>query len=283
MKEDISKVLEKLKNVKSKSNKVLGYNQSFKYKLSFALIIVGYLFFFFSNSIFNSEGDIKATPFDQVVAMQNNKIIMKSAKYSNENKTLEVNFQMDKVNLLYDKELIVAARERNNPDENIESKLINLNGKDYTVVVKLPKEWTTVLLTFTENDEDQNYYKFYVDRRESKEDSSLKEKTRREYLLQTVDEEIKEVNKKLTEIDIEIQEKSSSINRLKDEIARLENEKKYLVESELVTMNSKIEQLYSQTLDDERAIEELSKNKEEMKVKIEKLAIKRADYDKISD
>ncbi len=48
-------------------------------------------------------------------------------------------------------------------------------------------------------------------------------------------------------------------------------------------MNSNIEQLYSQTLEDEKAIVELNKSKEEMKVKIEKLEIKRVDYDKISD
>jgi len=208
---------------------------------------------------------------------------MKSATYSNENKILEVNFQIDKVNLLYDKGLIVEARERNNPDEVIQSKLINLNGKDYTVVIKLPKKWTTVLLTFIENDADKNYSKFYVDRRTSKEDSSLKEKSRREYLLQTVDEEIEEVNKKLDEIDVEIQTKNESIYSIKNEIARLENEKKYLVESELVTMKSNIEQLYSQTIEDQKAIVELNKSKEEMKVKIEKLEIKRVDYDKISD
>jgi len=283
MKENISRILEKIKNIKPKKNKILGFNQSFKYKFSFVLIVIGYLFFFFSNSIFNSEGDVKSTPFDQAIVLPNNKITMKSATYSNENKILEVNFQIDKVNLLYDKGLIVEARERNNPDEVIQSKLINLNGKDYTVVIKLPKKWTTVLLTFIENDADKNYSKFYVDRRTSKEDSSLKEKSRREYLLQTVDEEIEEVNKKLDEIDVEIQTKNESIYSIKNEIARLENEKKYLVESELVTMNSNIEQLYSQTLEDEKAIVELNKSKEEMKVKIEKLEIKRVDYDKISD
>ncbi|GEM_PF-1747048 len=283
MKENISRILEKIKNIKPKKNKILGYNQSFKYKFSFVLIVIGYLFFFFSNSIFNSEGDVKSTPFDQAIVLPNNKITMKSATYSNENKILEVNFQIDKVNLLYDKGLIVEARERNNPDEVIQSKLINLNGKDYTVVIKLPKKWTTVLLTFIENDADKNYSKFYVDRRTSKEDSSLKEKSMREYLLQTVDEEIGEVNKKLDEIDVEIQTKNESIYSIKNEIARLENEKKYLVESELVTMNSNIEQLYSQTLEDEKAIVELNKSKEEMKVKIEKLEIKRVDYDKIRD
>lgn len=283
MKENVSNLLEKFKKFKFKKNKIFTYNQSFKYKFSFGLIIIGYLFFFFSNSIFNSEGDIKSTPFDQAIALPNNKIIMKSATYSNSSRVLEVNFQVDKVNLLYDKGLVVEARERKSPDDIIKSKLINLNGKDYTAVVKLPKKWTTVLLTLTENDEDKNYFKFYVDRRASKEDSSLKEKTRREYLLQTVGEEIEEVNKKMTKVDKEIQIKSENINSIKNEITRLENEKKYLVESELVTIDSKIDQLYTQTLDYEKNIVELEKSKEELKVKIEKLAIKRADYDKIND
>lgn len=257
--------------------------KSKKYGVALSIIITGYLFFFLSNSIFNSEGDVMATQFNKEIAINNYKIIMKSAKYSNENSILEVNFNIEKTNLTYDKGLVVEAKERKNPSEKLTTKLVDLNQKDYTVVVNLPKEWTTVLITFIEDNDTNPLGKFYVDRREIEEKKELKEKSKREYLLQTVDEEMDIVNKKMSEIDIQIGEKNKKINQVKEEIIRLENERKYLTESELISMNSKIDQLYSENINEEKSIIELNESKKELANKIEKLNEKRADYDKITD
>ena len=180
-------------------------------------------------------------------------------------------------------ELLLEAKERNNPTKKLDVNMINLNGKDYTVIVKLPKEWTTILLLFTEDNESKTSAKFYVDRRESVEDKSLKEKSKKDYLLQTVDEEIKDVNKQIEENHKQIEEKNKEIDQLKNEINRLEIDRKYLTESELIDMNTKIDSLYSQKLDTEKSIQELNKSNEELKAKIEKLNLKKEDYKKILD
>ena len=217
-----------------------------------------------------------STPFNKEIALPNYKMIMKNATYSNENGILEVNFSIEKTSVTFSGELLLEAKERNNPTKKLDVNMINLNGKDYTIIVKLPKEWTTILLLFTEDNESKTSAKFYVDRRESVEDKSLKEKSKKDYLLQTVDEEIKDVNK-------QIEEKNKEIDQLKNEINRLEIDKKYLTESELIDMNTKIDSLYSQKLDTEKSIQELNKSNEELKAKIEKLNLKKEDYKKILD
>ena len=220
--------------------------KSKKYNIATIIIVLGYLFFFTSNSIFNSEGDIMSTPFDKERVLPNYKIKMKNSTYSNENKILEVNFSIEKTNVIYSGELKVEGKERKNP------------GKKLDV-------------------------KFYVDRRESVEDEALKEKTRKEYLLQTVYEELENVNKNILENKNQIEEKNKEIIQLDSEINRLEVEKKYLTDSELIDMNSKIESLYSQKLDIEKSALQLKESIEELNGKIEKLELKKEDYNKISD
>ncbi|WP_154840673.1 hypothetical protein [Clostridium paraputrificum] len=284
MKEKIEKVLKNIKEKigldSKKSNGGYQYKgrnyKSRKYNIALVVIVIGYLFFFSSNSLFNSEGDVMSTPFNKEIALPNYKMIMKNATYSNENGILEVNFSIEKTSVTFSGELLLEAKERNNPTKKLDVNMINLNGKDYTIIVKLPKEWTTILLLFTEDNESKTSAKFYVDRRESVEDKSLKEKSKKDYLLQTVDEEIKDVNK-------QIEEKNKEIDQLKNEINRLEIDKKYLTESELIDMNTKIDSLYSQKLDTEKSIQELNKSNEELKAKIEKLNLKKEDYKKILD
>ncbi|WP_373206026.1 hypothetical protein [Clostridium tertium] len=257
--------------------------KSKKYNVATIIIVLGYLFFFTSNSIFNSEGDIMSTPFNKEIALPNYKIIMKNSTYSNENKILEVNFSIEKTSIIHSGELKVEGKERKNPSKKLDIKMINLNGKDYSIIVKLPKEWTTVLLEFRDESEAENKVKFYVDRRESVEDKALKEKTRKEYLLQTVYEELENVNKNILENKNQIEEKNKEITQLDSEINRLEVEKKYLTDSELIEMNSKIESLYSQKLDIEKSVLQLKESIEELNGKIEKLELKKEDYNQISD
>lgn len=257
--------------------------KSKKYNVATIIIVLGYLFFFTSNSIFNSEGDIMSTPFNKEIALPNYKIIMKNSTYSNENKILEVNFSIEKTSIIHSGELKVEGKERKNPSKKLDIKMINFNGKDYSIIVKLPKEWTTVLLEFRDESEAENKVKFYVDRRESVEDKALKEKTRKEYLLQTVYEELENVNKNILENKNQIEEKNKEITQLDSEINRLEVEKKYLTDSELIEMNSKIESLYSQKLDIEKSVLQLKESIEELNGKIEKLELKKEDYNQISD
>lgn len=269
-----------MKNIRKKYN----VTRSSKYNLMFVIIVLGYLFFLSSNGIFNSEGDVMNTPFNKETIMTNIKVTMKSARYSNENRKLEVNFKIDKGNLTYDMEkLIIESKERNTPNEKVNSKIINLNEKDYVVVVDLPEEWTTVLLTFKENGENSQGIKFYVDKRESEEDSALKEKTRREYLRQSVDKEIIEVKEKITGSDDNIVIENQKNEKLISEIKRLQEEKKYLTESELIAMNQKIDQLKNEKLEVEKEVNRIKQEKEELTKKIEKLNIKREDYNKITD
>lgn len=276
--------------IRKKSNeadelyKYKGINyKSRKYNLALVIILLGYLFFFTSNSLFNSEGDIMSTPFNKEIALSNYKIIMKNATYSNENRVLEVNFSIEKTSVTLSSELILEAKERNNPAKKLDTNMINLNGKDYTIIVKLPEEWTTVLLQFTEDNEFKTSTKFYVDRRESIEEKSLEEKTRKDYLIQTVDEEIENVNKKIEENNNQIKEKDKEINQLKNEIDRLEIERKYLTESELIDMSTKIDSLYSQKLEAEKAILQCEQSIKELNGKIEKLKLKKSDFQNLID
>ncbi len=85
-----------------------------------------------------------STPFNKEIALPNYKMIMKNATYSNENGILEVNFSIEKTSVTFSGELLLEAKERNNPTKKLDVNMINLNGKDYTVIVKLPKEWTTI-------------------------------------------------------------------------------------------------------------------------------------------
>lgn len=283
LKENITNKFVNIKNIKVRIVKKYNFKKSYKYNVMALIIAVGYIFFMTSNKIFNSEGNVMPIVLNKEMTLQNFKVTMKTAKYSNINKKLEVNFKIEKTNLTYENKIEIDTKERNNPQEKIKSKLIDLNGKDYVAVVDLPKKWTTVLVTLKDGQGKDAVLKFYIDRREIEEDVNLKEKTTREYLLQSVEKEVSEVNDKIDIIDGNVSEADRKIEKVKEEIKKLEEEKKYSTETESLAINQNIDRLKNEISTSEKEKIKLKEEKEELNKKIEKLNIKESDYDKIEE
>lgn len=280
IKKKIKSKLNSFKRNRDKIERKVKYRKSYKYNFMLVIIVIGFLFFFSSNSIFNSEGDIKVTPYNQVNVMKNNKVMLMDSAYSNGNRLLQVNLRIEKTNIAFDKKILVEVKERANPLEKIETKLTKISNVDYIALVNLPKEWSVVEIKLIEDTEEKSAVKLYVDRRESTEKVDLKEKNINEYMIEFIEKDIENLEKNIEELDKKIEEKSNNISSYKVEINNLEKDKKYLTEAELEELNLKIEQLYSKSVDAEGEIKKIKNEKQEIRKKIEKLEEKKQDYER---
>lgn len=269
--------IKKIKINKENLDRKIKCRKSYKYNLALVIIFVGFSFFLSSNKIFNYEGVIKSTPFNEVVAMKNNKAMITNAVFNSKNRLLQISVKIDKSNITFDKDISVEARERKNPLEKLGAEIKKISNSEYVILITLPKEWSVVELRLIEDTEEKSYANLYVDKREIEEDEKLKEKNDKEYLVEITENEIELLLKNIDTNNKNIEEKQKNIRAYEKEISNLEDEKKYLTDKEVVEINTKIEQLYNKISDAKSEIDKIKVEEKEIKSKIEKLESKKND------
>lgn len=269
-------------------------NKSFPYMFILFFTIIGYMFFFNSNSIIKSEAKVElTTPLNETMELGNTKIKMLSRKYCKNSNMVEFYIYAKSIDAINTIKLNFEIKEQQNVSKIIKPEVRRLDENNYIVRAKIPKNWTVLSLTVSEflqddvlldNEKNQqnisqtSIVKFYVENEDVEKVHSLKEKKASEYLVEGIDLEIKNIKDSITEKEKEINAKGIKIEELKETIVKLEEDKVYQTDIEkkdtdttINSINSKIETLQSDIQKLHEQIKELNeriKKSEDKKAKL---------------
>lgn len=290
----IENIINKVQYFMKKIEIKIKNNKSFPYMFILFFTIIGYMFFFNSNSIIKSEAKVElTTPLNETMELGNTKIKMLSRKYCKNSNMIEFYIYAKSIDAINTIKLNFEIKEQQNVSKIIKPEVRRLDENNYIVRAKIPKNWTVLSLTVSEflqddvlldNEKNQqnisqtSIVKFYVENEDVEKVHSLKEKKASEYLVEGIDLEIKNIKDSITEKEKEINAKGIKIEELKETIVKLEEDKVYQTDIEkkdtdttINAINSKIETLQSDIQKLHEQIKELNeriKKSEDKKAKL---------------
>ncbi|CEK36533.1 hypothetical protein UMC2_34031 [[Clostridium] sordellii] len=290
----LENIIDKVQYFMKKIEIKIKNNKSFPYMFILFFTIIGYMFFFNSNSIIKSEAKVElTTPLNETMELGNTKIKMLSRKYCKNSNMVEFYIYAKSIDAINTIKLNFEIKEQQNVSKIIKPEVRRLDENNYIVRAKIPKNWTVLSLTVSEflqddvlldNEKNQqnisqtSIVKFYVENEDVEKVHSLKEKKASEYLVEGIDLEIKNIKDSITEKEKEINTKGIKIEELKETIVKLEEDKVYQTDIEkkdtdttINAINSKIETLQSDIQKLHEQIKELNeriKKSEDKKAKL---------------
>lgn len=290
----LENIIDKVQYFMKKIEIKIKNNKSFPYMFILFFTIIGYMFFFNSNSIIKSEAKVElTTPLNETMELGNTKIKMLSRKYCKNSNMVEFYIYAKSIDAINTIKLNFEIKEQQNVSKIIKPEVRRLDENNYIVRAKIPKNWTVLSLTVSEflqddvlldNEKNQqnisqtSIVKFYVENEDVEKVHSLKEKKASEYLVEGIDLEIKNIKDSITEKEKEINAKGIKIEELKETIVKLEEDKVYQTDIEkkdtdttINAINSKIETLQSDIQKLHEQIKELNeriKKSEDKKAKL---------------
>lgn len=274
-----NKFFRKLINKKEKFEEKIRYKKSYKYYIFTCIFFVGYLFFFSSGYIFDTNRERKSTEIGVEINLTNSKITIISQQYNKNNGLLQVNLNVEKTNILFGNDILVSAIERADLNKNLDVKTIRLDDSQYVLLIKVPKKWTNVAIEIKEDGiENSSKAKLFIDENLCVRNDELVELSKVEYLIENVDTEIESINLDIESYKKEIEENNKKIVKTEEEIKKLEDNIKYEIESEATETTHKIETLKGDIKSLKASIEELNNQIEMLNKKINKLNEKKEDY-----
>lgn len=267
---------EKVDIVKRKIEK----NKTVPYYFLVSIFVFGALFFFSSNLIFNKEVKLINTELNQEMYLNNIAFSIKDRKYNPNNGLVQFTIKLKDNSLNTNLDLDFAIREKNNPTEIIECEVVQITYSDYIVITKLKGKWDALSLTIREKDEvnENKYIKFYSDIRDITIDNSLKKKTKNEYTIEVIDNEINDIKVKIEEINSDISDKKLKIEDINNKINSLEEDKKYQIETEIEATENTISSYETSRGNLKSGIRKSENSIKELEEKIKKLEEKKKDY-----
>lgn len=290
----LENIIDKVQYFMKKIEIKIKNNKSFPYMFILFFTIIGYMFFFNSNSIIKSEAKVElTTPLNETMELGNTKIKILSRKYCKNSNMVEFYIYAKSIDAINTIKLNFEIKEQQNVSKIINPEVRRLDENNYIVRAKIPKNWTVLSLTVSEflqddvlldNEKNQqnirqtSIVKFYVENEDVEKVHSLKEKKASEYLVEGIDLEIKNIKDSITEKEKEINAKGIKIEELKETIVKLEEDKVYQTDIEkkdtdttINAINSKIETLQSDIQKLHEQIKELNeriKKSEDKKAKL---------------
>lgn len=273
-KEKLKENLEKIKYKIEKHGSVSNY-------IACGIITLGLVFFLSSNLLLNKEVQLISTPLNKVLNLNDIELSVTSREFNPENNLIQFNVKIKNFIPTDEKTLSVELREKKNPQELIETNLVKVSNEDYIVYAKLPKNWSAVSLTFTENDKEinssKNKIKVYSDSRDITINNTLREKNKEGLTVELVENDIEKIKEEIKNKENEITHKNKEIENFNAQISTLEKEKEYQTETEITETDSKINTLKTDIENKKKEIENLKNNINELNQKIEKLNKKKSD------
>ncbi|MHC9376344.1 coiled-coil domain-containing protein [Clostridium perfringens] len=279
----LSKKIKELKEKKEKLENKMKYKKSYKYFIFCFCFVFGYTIFFTSGYIFDTQNSRKSTAIGVTNKMANSIVRLTSEQYNPKTGLLQVNFNMEKTNILFENNIEVSAIEKDDLNKELPLKVIRLDESQYVLLLKVPKKWTNVAIKIEEKDiEKASETKVFVDEKLCTKNDDLKELSKKDYLIENVNIEINEIEKEIYSYKEEIDKNNKVMSKTEKEIKNLEGNTKYEIKEEADRTNQKVESLKSEikSLNDNN--EELKKKINTANEKINKLNLKKEDYKKMN-
>lgn len=164
--------------------------------------------------------------------------------------------------------------------------IIKENSMMIIHINKIPKNFKVVSLWIEQKTEDGSKGKnndkvnFKCDYRQVAVENELQSKTKHQYVLQSIDNEINTVNEKIDEINQLITDKQNQIKMNADDIEILKKEIKYQTQDEIKNTDKAIERKLQDSESLKVQIENEKKNISSLNEKLNKLQLKLADAKK---
>lgn len=160
--------------------------------------------------------------------------------------------------------------------------IIKENSMMIIHIKKVPKNFEQVSLWIEKikdekSKEKSNKVNFKCDYRDVKINTDLQAKSKKEYVLKSIEVEIENVKKKISEISEAISDKQNKISVHKSDIQTLEKEMKYQTQAEIKNTNSIIDNKIKDIEFLEKQIENDNKNISSLNAKLSKLNLKLSD------
>lgn len=272
------------KKLKAKKNKIIdkiNYKRSHKYFIFVAIFFIGYTFFFSSGFIFDTNRERKSTEIGIENKMENSIVKIVNEEVNNNTGLLQVNLDIEKTNILFDNSLEISAIERGNLNKKLNVKTLRLDDSQYVLLIQVPKKWTNVAIDIKEkNIDNASSTKVFIDENLCIKNDNLKELTVKDYLIENVNLEIKNINNEMQNYDKDIANNNEVILKTEQQIKTLEENLKYEIKEEADKTNQQIETLKANISSAKENINELNKKKDIDNEKINKLNLKKEDYQK---
>lgn len=238
MKEKIQKALNKFKK-----------NQNAKAVAGVAAIVILYVFFFNSKTIFKVKEKYKSTDINSQIELSDRTFTLEKWQYCENTKTMEVEFSI--INKAYD------------GNDNYTYETVDRNGDMYDTSVMFTSPTLAVIRIYNvlpdftgirvavniDTGTKQNPAKFYASCNSVERVNEIKDyKDINEYYIAKLNRYIEHYEKEKTDIQKKIDDAAVNVKNLEDLITTLESQKKYAAADELNNINRQIADVNKQLI-----------------------------------
>lgn len=271
-------------HIKSYQNKMRA-SSTLRYKV-FLCAAFSFLFVFGTSKLWlPSDAKIMNTSIGtQLSTSISTSLKLRSWEYSKTNQYMEITFDVQNNEDVQNLNFIPAAH--TNLEKKKDLNASTVLSKDGTLIIQIkdvPQKWDAISLWLQDNlssvDDTQfsNGAKFYCDIRKVAINNSLKPKTKLEYQIESVSNEISDTESDIGNFGKQIQQENAEIDQLNFDITALKENQKYQTDAEISKSNSVITGKLSEIDNHKNAILELQKEIEECKIKLKMLNQKLSD------
>jgi len=251
------------------------------------VVTLSFLFFSGSKAFLWDDSAIIQTAYGKENRMNTTNVKLDKWQYNPNNGLMQVDITMERTGkATTESEIGFFAKERSKPLEKIPVKIAAHFDNHYTILIeKIPNDFSVIGLVVTETTKDKEIkidtddlfseesveknlssddeneeaktVTLYGDYRKVETNKNLKELSEHEYVLQSIDNEIKSMNSKKEELKQLIPQQEETIEELKTDINTLNEDKVYQTPDEISDTESEIKEK-------EEGITEVENNKKEV-------------------
>lgn len=265
------KINEKLDSFQKKTEKIrnkINYKKSYKYILLVFLIGAGYIFFLSSGVIFETNNRLTSTELNKKITLKNSEVFIKEEQFNEEKNLLEVKLGVNKTNINFANDFEFEAIARENTNKKLSVEFMTVDENNMVIFITTPKKWSAIALDIKEkNAKEVGETRVYIDERVCSKNDELEKRTKEEYMIENIEQDLKMIDEVIAKYEEEIEEKKVTIENTNEEINLLESKKEYLTDSEKLEVNQKIDSYKSNIDTLNKSIDELEKNISEQKEK----------------
>jgi hypothetical protein len=202
-------------------------------------------------------------------------------EYNPNQDIMEVDLKVDLIPNEVTDSLEFTAKEKKNPNQSLHVKVGLQTENNYILIIPhVPKDYQAISLKIKETGSDKDPINLYTDYRKVKLNLQLREKTKTDYALDQIENDIQDHQ---NEIKSFVQQQSTSeriILKLNQEVYQISSDKKYETMKEQMTSDNTIKQKQEDIQQQKDLIAGLKDQQQEAEEEIQKLQLKYDDTKK---
>lgn len=264
----IKRIEEKLDEIRQKNH----IKKSYKYIALAIFIGVGYIFFFLSPLIFDSNSGVRITELNKKIVLKNSKFSIRDEKFSEKNNLLEIKLDLEKTNINFAFDYSFRAISKENTNKELPIEVVKLEDGNIVLLITTPKKWSAIAVDIKEEKMiEVGEERIYIDKDKCSKVDDLEKKSKEEYLIENLKTDIEKVGEKIKKYEEDIEINKLTKKNTEKEIEEIEKQKEFLVGEELEKANSNIEKYKNDIIGLDNANIDLEDKIQEEKEKIKML------------